>query len=252
MNCVTLFRREGHRWLAFSNDGGKPDAVIDTNQYVVCADDGGAMLLDPGGMEAFPPMLAALTQEVAVENVRGIFFSHQDPDVSSSLPLWRRVCQPETRIHVPALWVSVLTHLDREATFAPIPDEGMEVTVGGQVKLRLIPAHYLHSPGNFHAYDPKARILFSGDMGGALVPAQAKSGLFVENFSSHVAYMETFHRRWMGSPRARDLWVETVSRLDIDIMAPQHGLAFKGDDVKRFLDWISRLELGSGCAAMAK
>ena len=89
MKCVSLYNQGSHRWLAFGQDPAKPDAVIDTVQYVVCA-QGGAMLLDPGGMEVFPPMLASITQEIAIEDVSGIFLSHQDPDVGSSLPLWRR------------------------------------------------------------------------------------------------------------------------------------------------------------------
>ena len=35
-------------------------------------------------------------------------------------------------------------------------------------RLRFVPAHYLHSSGNFNVYDPQARVLFSGDIGAAL------------------------------------------------------------------------------------
>lgn len=251
MKCVSLFRRDDHRWLAFGQDPDKPDAVIDTNQYVVCA-SGGALLLDPGGMEVFPPMLAALTHEVAVDDIRGLFFSHQDPDVGSSLPLWRRVCKPETKVYVSQLWTGFIAHFDRETTFTGIPDEGMEISLGSDVRLRCVPAHYMHSSGNFNIYDPQARILFSGDIGAALVPAHARSDMFVQDFASHIQYMEGFHRRWLGSPRARDVWVETVSKLEIDMLAPQHGLIFRGDDVRRFLDWLSRLDIGSGIAALSR
>ncbi len=251
MKCVSLFRREDHRWLAFGHDANKPDKIVDTNQYVICA-GGGAMLLDPGGMEVFPSMLAALTREVAVEDVKSIFLSHQDPDVGSSLPLWRRVCRPDVKVYVSGLWTGFIAHFDRDATLTAIPDEGMEVLLGGDVRLRLVPAHYLHSSGNFHVYDPKARILFTGDLGAALVPDHARTGLFVEDFANHIPYMEYFHRRWMGSAQARDAWVETVSRLDIDVLAPQHGLIFRGDDVQRFIEWLSRLDVASGLAVMGR
>jgi flavorubredoxin len=239
---VSLFRRDDHRWLAFGQDPDRPEAVIDTNQYVVCS-GAGAMLLDPGGMEVFPAMLAALTHEVAVEDVKGIFVSHQDPDVASSLPLWRRVCSADTKVYLSWLWTGFVSHFDRDATFTSIPDEGMEVSLG-DLRLRFVPAHFLHSPGNFNVYDPRARILFSGDIGAALVPAQAGGDMFVADFAGHVQYMEGFHRRWMGSPKARDAWIETVSHLDIDVLAPQHGRIFRGDDVKRFLDWLAGLEIG--------
>lgn len=250
MKCVTLFRRDDHYWQAFGQDPERPDRVIDTNQYVVRSGDA-AILLDPGGIEVFPSMLAALTREIPVEQVKALFISHQDPDIGSSLPLWRRVCQPETDIYISWLWESFASHFDRDAVFTTIPDEGMEVSLSPSLRLRFLPAHYLHSSGNFNVYDPQARILFSGDIGAALIPRDRPAeGLFVTDFSRHIGYMEGFHRRWMPSPQARDAWIAQVSKLEIDILAPQHGLIFKGDDVKRFLDWFAALEIGSGIAAM--
>lgn len=251
MKCTTLFRRDDHRWLAFGQDPERPDNVIDTNQYVVCG-NGSAMLIDPGGMEVFPSMLAALTREMAVEDVKSLFFSHQDPDVGSSLPLWRRVCRTDVKVYLSWLWSGFIAHFDREVQLTSIADEGMEVTVAPDVRVRFIPAHYLHSSGNFHVYDPRAKILFSGDVGAAMVPDKLNSGMFVTDFNTHIQYMEGFHRRWMGSSRARDAWVAQVSKLDIDMMAPQHGQIFKGDDVKRFIDWFAKLEIGSGLGAMAR
>lgn len=250
MKCVTLFRRDEHRWLAFGQDPNKPENIIDTNQYVICRGNS-AMILDPGGMEVFPPMLAALTHEVPVEDVRMLFFSHQDPDVGSSLPLWRRVCRSDVKVYLSWMWSGFVAHFDREAQLTPIPDEGMEVSLA-DLKLRFIPAHYMHSPGNYNVYDPQARILFSGDIGAALLPNSSRGQLFVQDFNSHVQYMDQFHRRWIGSSRARDAWINTVSKLDIDILAPQHGQVFKGDDVKRFLDWLSKLEVGSGIGSMSR
>lgn len=250
MKCVPIYRRDAHRWLAFGQDQDKPEQIIDTNQYVICSGNA-AMLLDPGGMEVFPSMLAALTREIAVEDIRALFLSHQDPDVGSSLPLWRRVCKPETKVYLSTLWTGFVAHFDRESVMTPIPDEGLEVALG-DIRLRFVPAHYMHSSGNFNVYDPVARILFSGDIGAALVPDKNRGSLFVEDFNAHVPYMEGFHRRWMGSARARDAWIAQVEKLDIDMLAPQHGLIFRGDDVKRFLDWLSKLDVGSGLGVMAR
>ncbi|MCF8507016.1 MAG: MBL fold metallo-hydrolase [Caulobacter sp.] len=250
MKAINIFRRDSHRWLAFGQDPEKPGNVIDTNQMVIQAGNA-TMLLDPGGMEVFPSMIAALTQEIAVDEVRHLFLSHQDPDVCSALPLWRRVCRPDLKVYVPWMWTGFISHFDRDANMIAIPDEGMEVLVGADVRLRILPAHYLHSPGNYHVYDAKAKILFTGDVGAALVPEGARQSMFVENFDQHIQYMEAFHRRWMGSPRARDAWVEMVSSLEIDVMAPQHGLLFKGGDVRRFIEWFSKLEIGNGVDAFA-
>ncbi|MEO5374730.1 MAG: FprA family A-type flavoprotein [Alphaproteobacteria bacterium] len=250
MQCTTLYSRENHRWMTFGQDPDKPGNVIDTNQLVV-ADGDTAMLLDPGGAEIFPQMIAGLTRKVQVDHVRHIFVSHQDPDVCSSLPLWRKVCPSDVKVYVPSIWTGFVAHFDPNTRVTAIPDQGMEVSVG-RVRLRILPAHYLHSSGNFHVYDPAARVLFTGDVGGALMPSGGRGDVFVNRFDHHVQYMETFHRRWMGSPAARDAWVAMVSRLDIDILAPQHGLMFKGDDVKRFIQWFGSLDIGTGVSAFAQ
>ena len=109
--------------------------------------------------------------------------------------------------------------------------------------MQAIPAHYLHSSGNFHLYDPKAKILFSGDVGAALLPAD-HNGLYVEDFGRHIRHAEAFHKRWMGSDKAKRDWCERVSRLDIDMMVPQHGAIYRGADVQRFINWFSALEVG--------
>lgn len=245
----TLFKDGGHSWFVFGQDPEKPDQVIDTNQYVVVSGNV-AILLDPGGTEIFPAMLAALSEKVSMDQVRHLFMSHQDPDIGSSLPLWRQVCPDGMKIYLSWLWKGFVSHFDSEAAFTTIPDEGMEIHLSHDTALRLIPAHYLHSAGNFHVYDPAARILFTGDVGAAMVPQDARTGFFVEDFAGHVQYMEGFHRRWMCSGRARDAWVALVSDLEIDFMAPQHGLIFRGDDVNRFIDWFADLELGTGCDPM--
>jgi len=250
MKCVTLFRQDDHLWQVFGQDPDRPDNIIDTNQYLVRSGNS-AILLDPGGMEVFPAMLAALTREIPVDEIKALFLSHQDPDIGSSLPLWRRVCGPDIKVYLSWLWAGFTAHFDRDASFTTIPDEGMEVSLTHELRLRFIPAHYLHSSGNFNVYDAKAKVLFSGDIGAALVPrTQAEDGMFVTDFAAHIQYMDGFHRRWLASERARDAWVAQVSKLDIDILAPQHGLLFKGDDVKRFIEWFSTLEIGSGIAAM--
>jgi flavorubredoxin len=71
------------------------------------------------------------------------------------------------------------------------------------------------------------------------------SPMFVENFDLHIEKMRFFHQRWMPSNQAKKVWIDRVRELDIDILAPQHGRMFKGDDVNRFLDWFETLQVGT-------
>lgn len=250
MECKVLYKQDGHIWYAFGQDPAKPDNIIDTNQIVICSGDD-TVLLDPGGMEIFPNFLAAVTEKISIESIKHIFLSHQDPDIGSSLSLWRRICNDDVKIYLPWMWAGFVAHFDVKATLIPVPDEGMTIRLSNGRSLDMIPAHFLHSPGNLHMYDPHANVLFSGDIGAALLPAEARNGFFVEKFDQHVQYMKGFHERWLGFAEARDAWVEQVRRLNPAMIVPQHGLFFKDDNVGAFLDWLAGLEIGKGVSAMS-
>ena len=229
-----------HRWLIFGRDAEKPDKIIDTNQYMVVSGQQ-ALLLDPGGIELFAPMLSAVVKEVPLESVTHLFASHQDPDIISSLGLWDQVLDNAT-LHSPWLWEGFIRHFGmNRIRYVAIPDEGGQLELDG-LSLSFIPAHYLHSSGNFHVYDPEAKILFSGDVGASL--DKPDSPMFVENFEEQIPKMKLFHQRWMPSNTAKNNWIKRIRELEIDMMLPQHGRIFKGDDVQRFLDWFESLTVG--------
>lgn len=230
-----------HQWFIFGRDREKPSSIIDTNQYMIRTTNN-ALLMDPGGIELFSVMLANVVKQVPVEQITHLFSSHQDPDVISSLGLWDRALDNCT-LHAPWLWEGFIRHFGMDTiTFSPIPDEGQSIILDG-IQIQFIPAHYLHSSGNFHVYDPVAKILMSGDVGAAMEDVDAP--LFVEDFEEHSKHMKMFHQRWMPSNRAKNDWIERVAKMDIEMMCPQHGRIFTGDNVKRFLDWLSGLDVGN-------
>ncbi|MCX7088593.1 MAG: MBL fold metallo-hydrolase [Methylococcales bacterium] len=238
---MTKIYEGAYQWIMFGRDENKPDNIIDTNQYVVRTANR-CLLMEPGGTELFAPMLAAVLHHAPVEEITDLFASHQDPDIISSLGLWDQAL-PNAKLHAPAIWEGFLRHFGCESIeYVPIPDTGGVIRLDN-VELKLIPAHYLHSSGNFHVYDPNAKILMSGDVGAALESPGAP--VFVDNFEAHVEKMRYFHQRWMPSNQAKRNWIERVRELDIDIIAPQHGRMFRGDDVRRFLDWFEGLQVGT-------
>ena len=237
----TIYSNGSHRWLAIVRDPDKPAHLVDSNEFVVLSGDHG-LVCDPGGMEVFPAVFSALSSECDPSQIQTLFASHQDPDIISSLGLWIEF-NPRIKCYVSWLWTSFIPHFGGDAqTLISIPDAGMDIPLGG-LTLQAIPAHHLHSAGNFHLYDPVAKILFSGDVGAALLPAD-EDALFVEDFDRHIRYAEGFHRRWMGSERAKQRWCERVSKLDIEMMCPQHGAIYRRDDAQRFINWFSELEVG--------
>ncbi len=237
---MTDIYKDSHQWIMFGRDENKPEKIIDTNQYMVRTANR-CLLIDPGGVELFAPMLAAVLHYAPVDQITDLFASHQDPDIISSLGLWDQAL-PNARLHAAALWEGFLRHFGCDSIeYVGIADIGGTISLD-DTELQIIPAHYMHASANFNIYDPKAKILMSGDIGAALETPGAP--IFVDDFDSHVEKMRFFHQRWMPSNQAKRVWIDRVRELEIDILAPQHGRLFKGEDVNRFLDWFESLQVG--------
>lgn len=241
-----IYENGDHKWAAVARDPEKERFLIDTNEYLII-NKGKGLLTDPGGSEIFHSVFAAISAEFDPDRIGSLFASHQDPDIISSLGLWLDF-NPEIKCHMSWLWSSFVPHFGgNDRTFITIPDEGNSIDVNG-LELQAVPAHYLHSSGNFHLYDSKAKILFSGDVGAALLPEDEDS-LFVTEFDRHIRHAKGFHKRWMGSGLAKRDWCERAAKMEIDMLCPQHGAIYSGEDVMRFINWFDELEVGSALAA---
>lgn len=252
MKAAPVYQAKDHRWWILYDQ--EESRVIDSNVYVMESGEE-AIIFDPGGFEIFPQVFAALAEVVAPSKIKAAFVSHQDPDIASSLPLWS-ACNAGIQWYIPTLWEGFIRHYGAlDASFQGIPDEGGSVRIG-RVELQFIPAHYLHASANFHVYDPEARIVFSGDVGAALLPAghgawvERRDGASTEEgdkaFAAHIEQGKCtyFHQRWMPSNDAKRDWVARVRELPIDFLCPQHGAIYSHEHVHRFLDWFERLPVG--------
>ena len=221
----------------------KEEEIVQTNQYLI-VDGSEVVLLDPGGAHVFPRVLANVSEVVEPSNITHIFYTHQDPDVTSGIILWLSIAE-NSKVYISNLWIRFLPHFgvfDQRRVVA-IPDHGDVIRFKSGNVLELIPSHYLHSTGNFTLYDPTAKILFSGDIGTCVFPA-GKRYRETENFESHVKNMELFHKRYMTSNVACRKWVEIVSKKHIEQIAPQHGAVMKGACVQKFFQWLRDLRCG--------
>lgn len=244
MRAEVIAENGSHKWVVLGRDPDKREDVIDTNEYAIVT-PGGTMLLDPGGVEIFPQVLSAVTQYVGTDKITSLFASHQDPDIISSLPMWLELC-PQAKTYVSWMWRGFIAHfiMNQNTEMVSLPDEGGMIPIYDDgPKVTVVPAHYCHSSGNYSIYDPAVRVLFSGDIGAALLPDHTAS-LFVEDFDEHIRYMETFHLRWMPSNTALRAWTKRVRALEPTMICPQHGSIFRNGDVPKLLDWLDSLDVG--------
>ena len=240
MSSLKLFDNGTHRNI-FLEDYSEGHAVQANQHLIVDGKEG--IILDPGGHKIYAKVMAeTMTQLGANARLTHILLSHQDPDIVAAVNGW--LMTTDATAWASNLWLRFIPHfgLDRLVVerLKGIGDGGMRLQLGA-CQLLILPAHFLHSPGNFQVYDPVSRILYSGDLG-ASVGCDYRE---VPNFQAHLPFTEGFHKRYMASNRAMKAWAAMARTLDIEIIAPQHGAIFKGKDmVKTFIDWCDGLACG--------
>lgn len=234
-----LFDNGSHKNILLEDFGH--GEMVQANVHLI-VDNGKGMILDPGGHKVFKHLIQEIGVIIGVDNLQWIFFSHQDPDIVAAANGW--LMTTKATAVASKLWLRFIPHfgVDRLVVdrIKGIDDEGAIIQLGNS-DLYILPAHWMHSPGNFQVYDPVSKILYSGDLGASL----GQDYQFVPNFEDHIKYMEGFHRRYISSGRALKNWAKMVRQLDIEIIAPQHGAIFKGKEmVNKFIDWVENLETG--------
>lgn len=242
MRNVQLFHNGNHRFILLNESESGDEDGIRSNQYMIVHGDR-AVLLDPGGFGVMPHVLAEMLNYIEPDRICAIFLSHQDPDIVGGLSTWMEVT--DSPVYISRIWLRFLPHygLKDSARFVGVPDEGMDWGDDDSFHLKILPAHFLHSEGQINVYDPASKILFSGDIGAAMMPDDDQNP-YVDDFNAHIPNIEGFHRRYMGSNKAIRCWLDTIAKYDFDMIAPQHGPIYRGAAVGDFLSWLKNLQCG--------
>ncbi len=240
MSSIVLFDDGTHRNILLEDHS--TGGAVQANQHLIIH-AGGGMILDPGGHKIYSKVLGETSAALRGGALDLIFLSHQDPDVVAAVNGW--LMTTDATAFASKLWIRFIPHFGVDALVAerlkPIPDEGMVFDLRG-AKLLALPAHFLHSSGNLHIYDPVAKILYTGDLGASLGQGYRE----VTDFDEHLPHMDAFHRRYMANNRALRAWTAMARKLDVEILAPQHGALFRGKSmVERFYAWCDELACGT-------
>jgi flavorubredoxin len=239
---VVLFDDGDHRFIWLGADTHGKKGVVQTMQYLII-DKGRGTLLDPGGVHLFPRVVSAASRFISIDRIDTIFFSHQDPDVSSGIALWLGVTT--AKIYIAELWIRFIPHFGivDQSRIVSVESAGKSLRLASGAELLFVPTHYMHSPAAWSLFDNRAGIIFTGDVGAAAFP-DGEEYLFVEDFQKHTRYIEGFHKKLIVSNTVARRWVDNVRRLAPAMIAPQHGAVYKDGSVGAFLDWLSALKCG--------
>jgi flavorubredoxin len=231
-----LYQRDDHAFVLLEGYGH--GEMVPTNQALI-QDGNEAILLDPGGHKVHYDLMNEVSELMSLGDLKYLFFSHQDPDIVAAANAWLMLTDAVG--YISDLWLRFIPHFGVDELVVRrlkgIPDRGMRLKLGRD-ELIFLPAHFLHSPGNFQVYDPVSKTLFSGDLGASIAPGYVE----VTDFDAHVKYMKGFHLRYMASGQINRCWAQMVRQLDIERIVPQHGAIFPDRETsRRFVDWVASL-----------
>lgn len=237
------------------------------NPYLIVEKDQ-AVLIDAGSRPDFPDVMMKILQTgVSPEQIVCLIYHHVDPDLCGSMSNMVDMCMnPELRILSERrnnAFLGYYLEKDKRTLLKSI-DEYEGVFMLGERRLRFIKTPYAHEAGSFVTYDEKTQVLFSSDLFGSF---SSQWDLFLdlaEDCYRCVDYKRCiqqrmycplpdileFHRAVMPSEKAIRYAMEEISRLDVGMIAPQHGSIFRRKNDITFLIETLRNLKGVGIDAL--
>ena len=241
---IELYRDANHACLMFTDLIEEGEQAVQANQFLI-VDNGTGAIIDPGGNLAFNELFLGMSRYFSPQKLSYIIASHADSDIIASLDRW--LTSTSAKLVISRVWERFVPHFTKagktDQRLIGVADSGGRLPLG-QSELWLIPAHFLHSEGNFHFYDPISRILFTGDLGVSMTSGQ-QAQIPVTDLRGHIRRMEGFHQRYMVSNKILRLWASMARQLDIAMLVPQHGAPMSGAAIGEFFNWIESLKCGT-------
>ena len=241
---IELYRDKNHACYMFTDLVEEDGQAVQANQFLIVDDDTGA-IIDPGGNLAYNELYMGMLKHFPPQKLSYLLASHADPDIIASLDRW--LSSTKALLVISRMWERFVPHFTKtgktENRVIGVPDGGGRLPLGRH-ELWLLPAHFMHSEGNFQFYDPVSRILFTGDLGVSMMSG-AQAAKPVTDFKAHIPLMEGFHKRYMVSNKIMRLWAQMARQLDISMIVPQHGAPIMGAQaISVFINWIEGLTCG--------
>lgn len=241
---IELYRDANHACYMFTDLIEEDGQAVQANQFLIVDGDTGA-IIDPGGNLAYNELYMGMSKHFSPQKLSWLIASHADPDIIASLDRW--MSSTRATLVISRIWERFAPHFTKagktENRVLGVPDAGGRLPLGRH-EIWLLPAHFMHSEGNFHFYDPVSRILFTGDLGVSMMSGTQASKP-VTNLAAHIPLMEGFHKRYMVSNKILRLWVRMARQLEIDMLVPQHGAPILGRPaIEDFFNWIENLMCG--------
>lgn len=200
------------------------------NAYVV-KDEKNA-LFDTVKASSVNTLLCRMAHVVEPEKIDYIIVNHVELDHSGALPALIKACKPEKVFCSPMGQKAIEAHFSEWKDWPlQIVKSGDSISLGKRT-VQFLETRMLHWPDSMFSYIPEDKLLISNDAFGQNI---ASSERFADEVNPEVvnhAMVEYYHN--IVLPYSQQVLkvlaqVEEMN-LDIDMIAPDHGLIFRGKD----------------------
>ena len=216
-----------------------PDDVFQCHVYLVEHGDQ-SVLIDPGSVLTFPSTVRKVEKVIPFDHIRYFLCSHQDPDIGAALPqVDQMVTRPDACLVTDWRSAALLKHYGTKLPFWLVDSHDWQLDLGGRV-LDFLLTPYLHFAGAFVTFDSATGTLFSSDLFGGFTK---EPRLFAED----VEYFEAirpFHEHYMPSRDILGHTLRKLDRLDLKLIAPQHGSIIPRHLIRPIVARLRDLECG--------
>jgi flavorubredoxin len=225
---------KGIYWIGYLDR----DFSLHCNPYIIIEGDE-AVVIDGGSRTDFSTVMMKILQTgINPKNITHLIYHHYDPDLCGSIPDFEEIINNEN--------LKILSHSTNNVFIKYyggrtkrecISTLNYEYTFKTGRKLKFFMTPYSHSQGSFITYDEQTKTLFTSDIFGSYGKRWELYLELTKHCDKCTSYTNCplgkkecdiegileFHRKIMTSKIALDYALDIIAKLDVNIIAPQHG-----------------------------
>ncbi|MBF0359073.1 MAG: diguanylate cyclase [Magnetococcales bacterium] len=216
-----------------------PEDNFQCHSYLIVHGDQ-SILIDPGSVITIDTTLRKIEEIIPFSNIRYFLCQHQDPDITSSLPIIDRMVNRDDAV-VLSHWRTntLIKHYGFNMPMVCVENGEWKLDIGGR-ELQFIFTPYLHFPGAFCTFDKESGILFSSDLFGGI----SEEWSLIAKDKKYFEAIRPFHEHYMPH---KDILVHSLCKLDelqIELIAPQHGSIIPKHLIAFMISQLKSLDCG--------
>lgn len=199
-----------------------------------------SILIDPGSMIEFDETVRKIKTLMDMQDIKYIILHHQDPDLAAAVPEIEKLINRDDLLIVTHSRMSLLVkHYLIKSDYYEIDKQDNKLVTSSGFRLDFLTTPYCHSPGAFVSYEPISKTLFSGDIFGGI----EESWDFYAD-ETYFLKAKLFHQEYMPSKDIFNYALAKIEKLDINLIAPQHGSVIEKKYIAKLIQDMKDLDCG--------